>query len=242
MNTFARLSRLSTLLLVGVAAACSESTVGPDEADFDFAGDVALIVADAVAEDLAVMSTAVPGGLFASDAERTTTRTRTFFDASGAVMDRYDRELTASITTVTETTGSASRSELEMTLARTRTMTVSGLEGEETERTFNGSGTDDRTRVRTNDEIGTRSYVLSGTHTTTNVVRSVDRQANPWPLSGTIARSITVEVTNGPNGDETRSTNATLTFDGTQFAELNVDGEIFEIDLSKRGRSSVRRR
>jgi len=229
------------LLALGLAA-CDSSTAPAEE--FDFALDMALIAADAVTEDLGVMGLSVPSGIAGAEGsvERTVTRDRTFFDATGAEMDRYDPLLTASIVTVTETSGAASRGPLELTLERERTTTVTGLEGEETERTFNGSGSQSRTRVVTTDEFGTRSYDLSGTSATVDVIRAVDRIAQPWPLSGTITRSITVEITNGPNGDETRSTTITVTFNGTQFAEANVDGEIFEIDLDARDRNRVRRR
>lgn len=229
------------LLALGLAA-CDSSTA-PDE-EFDFALDMALIAADAVAEDLGVMGLSVPSGIAGVEAnvERTRTRERTFFDAGGAEMESYDPLLTASILTVTETSGTASRGPLELTLERERTMTVTGLEGEESERTFNGTGTDARTRVATTDEFGTRSYALSGTSSTVDVVRSVDRIAQPYPLSGSITRSVTVEITNGPNGDEIRSTTITITFNGTQFAEANVDGETFEVDLDARGRNRVRRR
>lgn len=228
-------------LTLGLAA-CDSSTA--PEAEFDFALDMALIAADAIAEDLDVMGVSVPSGLAGVEAavERTFTRDRTFFDADGAEMETYDALLTASIVTVSETSGTASRGALELTLDRERTMTVTGLEGEETERTFNGSGTDARTRVATTDEFGTRSYELSGTSSTADVIRSVDREAQPYPLSGRITRSTTVEITNGPDGDEVRTTEVTVTFNGTRFAEANVDGEIFEIDLDARGRDRVRRR
>ena len=227
---------------LAATAACSDDTAGPAAADFDFTGDMALVVADAVAEDLSVMNVPALGGPSPTESEFTRTRERTYFDADGAEMDRYDRLLTAAIRTVTETEGSASRGDVEITMARSRDMTVSGLEGEETERTWNGTGEDDRSRIRTSDTDGTRSYIVNGSTTTSDVVRAVDREAQPWPLSGTISRSLTVETTNGPNGDETRSVVATLTFDGTQFAELVVNGEVFEVDLAQRGRRGLRRR
>jgi len=233
---------IAGLALMSLGLAACDSSTAPAEETYDFTGDMALVVADAVAEDLAVMAVGMPGGPFASEAEFSRTRTRTFLDESGAEMDRYDALLTASINTLTETVGQGSRGDLVVTLSRLRDMTVSGLLGEETERVWNGTGTDDRSRVRTSDEEGTRSYVLTGSTTTTDVVRAVDREAQPWPLSGTIARAITVEVTNGPNGDETRTVDALLTFDGTQFVTLIVNGEEFEIDLAERGRGSVRRR
>jgi len=232
---------LLSALALGLTAC--ESSTAPEE-EFDFAFDMALIAADAIAEDLDIMGVSVPSGVAGIEAavERTFTRDRSFFDADGAEMETYDALLTASIVTVSETSGTASRGALELTLDRERTVTVTGLAGEETERTFNGSGSDARTRIATTDEFGTRSYELSGTSSTSDVIRSVDREAQPYPLSGSIARSVTVEITNGPNGDEIRSTEITVTFNGTRYAEANVDGEIFEIDLDARGRDRVRRR
>ncbi len=235
---------LAAFLMLGALAGCDD-TVGPEDSFAELNADLALFMADAVDEDLAVMALSVPagveGGPSLADVDRTTTRSRTFYDGSGAVMDSYDPLLTASITTVTETSGAISRSGLEMTLDRSRTMTVSGLEGEETERTWNGTGVDARTRIRTLDTGESRSYDFSGTSTTTDVVRSLDRDAHPWPLSGTITREVVVVILNGPNGDETRTRTVTVTFNGTQFAELVVDGEVFEIDLDQRGRTRVRR-
>lgn len=247
MNPTHRPFMAATALLTLGLAACDSSTA-PAEDTFDFTGDMALIVADAVAEDLAVMAISLPVGAAVSDAvaasaaDFSRTRTRTFFDETGGEMDRFDALLTASINTVTETSGEATRRDIEIMIARERDMTVSGLLGEEVERTWNGTGSQDRSRVRTSDEIGTRSYLLTGTSATTDVVRSLDREVQPWPLSGTIARSIVVEVTNGPNGDETRSVDATLTFNGTRFATLILNGETFEVDLAERGRPGVRRR
>jgi len=50
-------------------------------------------------------------------------------------------------------------------------------------------------------------------------------------------------VGNGPNGDETRVANITITFDGDETAIIVVNGEEREIDLTTReGRGPLRKR
>ena len=87
----------------------------------------------------------------------------------------------------------------------------------------------------------TRTYDMSGTLLVEDVVRGVPRADNPWPLSGTITRDLTIEVTNGPNGDETITRLVVTTFDGTRYATLTVDGAEYQVDLTQRGRDRVRR-
>ena len=71
----------------------------------------------------------------------------------------------------------------------------------------------------------------------------VPREDNPYPLSGTITRDMTAVIVNGPNGDETRTRHVIITFNGTQFPTMTVNGELFEVDLSTReGRHPLRRR
>jgi len=233
----------AAVLALAATTACSDDALGPDD-QIDITDDIALIAADATDEDLGLMAGMVPSGPgsgFGGFGDRTVTRSRTFFDADGAEMDAYDPLLTASIVTEMETSGDVSRGDLTLSIERSRLTTVSGLEGEETERTFDGTGTDSRTRVVTSDALGSRSFEFSGTLVIDGVVRAVDRENRPWPLAGTITRTMDITIVNGPNGDETRSTVVTVTFNGTQFATMTVDGETFEVDLAERGRDRMRR-
>lgn len=230
----------AVLALAGTTSACSDDSLGPDD-QIDITDDIALIAADATDEDLGLMGAMMPSGPGGGFGERTVTRSRTFFDTDGVEMAAYDPLLTASIVTEMETSGDVSRGDLTLSIDRSRTMTVSGLAGEETERTFDGTGTDSRTRVVTSDALGDRSFELSGSLVIDGVVRAVDRESRPWPLSGTITRTMDITILNGPNGDETRSSVVTITFNGTQFATMTVDGETFEVDLAQRGRDRMRR-
>ena len=120
---------------------------------------------------------------------------------------------------------------------------ITGLEGEETARTANGTGSSAVSRSRHSDQNGDRSYDMTGTTVISDVVHTVPRKENPYPLSGTITRDVIVLIVNGRNGDETRTRHVVITFNGTQFATMTVNGESFEVDLSTRhDRHPLRRR
>lgn len=238
---------LVALSLIALAA-CSE-TAGPDGSDSQVESlltlDVAMVSADAVIDDLAELQLAFVGGIGGAFAAPPPDRSRTvtFYDAAGNEQEAHDELTTASIHIVSELSGEMSRENWSGSISRTRDMTISGLEGDETSRTANGTGSSTVSRSRHSDEDGDRSYDMSGTSIITDVVHAVPRGENPYPLSGTVTRDVTVVVVNGPNGDETRTRSVVITFDGTQFAIMSVDGESFEVDLSVReGRHPLRHR
>lgn len=225
--------------LLGIAA-CSES---PQEAAPDLSLDlVAQVAADGAIDDLSYMNASHPAdaGLPGPDGQAPNGRRRpaardvTFFDENGARMEAYDSLLTASLAWSHTRTVEFSRGTTTGSSSRSRSMTVSGLLGIETERTHNGTGEESVSRVQVSDDAGTRSYAMQSTTSVDEVVHAVDREANPWPLSGSITRVMSVQVVNGPNGDANRSRSSTITFNGTQFATMVVDGETFEVDLAAR--------
>jgi hypothetical protein len=235
-------------LSVVTSAACSE-TAGPDGSDSQVESlltlGVAMVSGDAVIDDLAELQLAFVGGIGGAFAAPPTDRTRTvtFYDAAGNEQEAHDEVTTASIHIVSEFSGEMGRDSWSGSISRSRDMTISGLEGDETTRIANGSGSSTVSRSRHSDEDGDRSYDMSGTSLITDVVHGVPRDENPYPLSGTVTRDVGVVVVNGPNGDETRNKHVVITFDGTQFATMSVDGESFEVDLSTRdGRHPLRNR
>lgn len=239
--------RAAALVALVAVAACDEAGTEPQADDSVLNDDVALLAADAVQEDLDVMSSMLPAGVFGSPAASTVldfsrSRTIEYFDADGVEQESYDALETASIHSLLELSGSITRDGLEVSLDRTRDMWVTGLEGEETERTFNGTGSQDKSRMRVLDNEAVRTYDMSGTLLVTDVVRGVPRSENPWPLSGTITRNMTIEIVNGPDGDKTITRVVTITFNGTQFVTMMVNDVEYEIDLSKRGHDRIRRR
>ncbi len=162
------------------------------------------------------------------------TREVTFYDADGNTQAAYDSLSTASIHFVLDVGGDVTRGDWSASLERTRDMTVTGLEGHETTRTFNGSGTEAVSRSRTGSDGSESTFDMTGSFTYEDVVVPVPGSENRWPLSGTITRNMTVTVANGPNGDRTRTVTAVVTFDGTSTAKAVVNGETIEIDLTAR--------
>ena len=166
-----------------------------------------------------------------------------FYDASGTAQETFDDEQTASIRVKRVVDGSVDRDtdrgSINGTVHHDRDLTVSGLQGAETKRTWNGTGHSEIEHTRVNDDQGSRSYEMTADITVADVVvphpRNEDR--DPWPLSGTITTHVVGSVT---RGEETRTFERTvvITFDGTQYAKAVVNGTggsgEFTIDLANR--------
>ena len=228
-----------------VLAACSE-TVGPDGFEDSLTLDVAMIAADAAIDELGDIGLLFGRGAFPAPGEpstRTRTHTATFFDADGTEQATRDPLKTASIHLLIESTHEFSRDSWSATGTRSRDLWITGLEGEETSRTVNGTGSGSMTRSQHTDADGTRTYDMSSTSVIEDVVHPVPRTDDAWPLSGTITRNVTINIVDGPDGDVTKSRTVVITFNGTNLATMTVDGESFEVDLSTRsGRHPFRKR
>jgi len=225
-----------------IFSACSDTTTGPAGASDQLINfDVAMVAADGTLDYLAAIGDCGDGKRLPEGAERSCTVT--YFDAAGNEQAAYDEVTTASMRMVTEINGELEREGWSATVARSREMTISGLEGAETSRTVNGSGSQAITRSNHSDENGTRTYEMFGTSSIDNVVHGVPLEDNPYPLSGSITRDMTVTIIGGEDDGETRSRLAVITFNGTQFATVTVNGETYEIDLAAgRGRGPMRGR
>ena len=225
-------------------AACADASVGPEALDPSL-DVVAQTSADAALADLGFMRADI-GVLFASSTlgagpaaaapagPKSPRRNATFYDADGNVMEAYDSLLTASLSWSSSHERQMSRGAMSGSMAHEREMKVSGLLGIESERIHNGSGQDARQRLRVDDENGDRSYSMQSDVRIEGVVRPVDRDAQPWPLSGSITRTVQIDIVNGPEGDVSRNVVSVLTFDGSQFPTMLVNGEAFEVDLAAR--------
>lgn len=239
--------RAASLAALVALAACDDAGTDPALDTALLNDDVALLAADAMQEDLAVMTATVPAGAFGAPVaadimDYSRSRVVRYFDAEGVEQAAYDALTTDSIHTLLTVAGTVSRDGFEWSMERSRDMSVTGLAGEETERTWNGTGSDDRSRARVVDPDQTRTYDLTGTLLVENVVRGVPRIEHPWPLSGTITRNLTIEIVNGPDGDETITRTVIVTFNGTQYVTMTVNGEEYEVDLAALGREKVHRR
>jgi hypothetical protein len=243
---------LATTLVI---SACSDTT-GLDALDEALVLDMALVAADATLEDLAMwtqpmdfggapaLSAAAapgrPGGLGGISGEFSGTRSVTFFDAAGVEQGSYDDQTTASIRIVNDISGEVSRDDWTATIERMRDMTVTGLEGDESERIWNGSGTEEVSRSRVVDE-SERSHTSDGTFAYTDVVVPAPGSESRRPTSGTISRSMTVTVTRDGES-RTRSVEILITFNGGDVATILINGQEMEIDLGARdGRNPIRR-
>jgi hypothetical protein len=236
--------KLVTVSLIALAA-CGDKA-GPDlQLESLVTFDVAVVSADAVIADVAEQGHVfpLPDGIGIV----------TNYDALGNVQEAFDEVTTASIRIVREGIYEGGHAGWSGAVTRTRETTVTGLEGDETTRTVNGTGSSTVSRSSHSDENGDRSYNMTGTTVISDVVHAVPKEGNPYPLSGTITRDMTAVIVNGPNDDETHTRHVVITFNGTQLATLNVfygvqfatmaaNGELFEVDLSIRdGRRPLRR-
>ena len=233
----ARIGSLALLTTIALAA-CNDAN-GPSAEDLALNEAVAAVAADGAIEDVQQMffalgaEPALGASYDAAAPPRNFSRTVTFYDAGGLVMDAYNAETTASINIVVEMSGDVERDGWTASVLRSRDLTVSGLAGAETSRTWNGTGTGLVSRSQHSDEHGDRSYDMSSSVVIADVVRNLPRDLNPWPMSGTITRSVTVTITTA-DGVVTRERTAVLTFNGTQFVILLVNGEEYEVDLAAR--------
>ncbi len=237
----------SGALLLGLfaLAACTD-TVGPDTIEDTLTEDVAMIMADAVIDGFGDLGLLFGGGAALASggpSTRSGTHTATFYDTLGVEQDARDPLLTASIHLVIQSTHEFSRDSWSATGSRSRDLMITGLLGEETSRTVNGTGSSMVSRSRHTDDAGTRTYDMLSTSVIENVVHPVPRTDDAWPLTGTITRNVTATIVDGTDEPVTRNRTGVVTFNGTNLVTLTVDGEIFEIDLSTRSdRRPFRRR
>lgn len=170
----------------------------------------------------------------------TVTRSYAFWDANNVSQNAYDAQLTAKANIQTRIVGERSGESWSGSVDRSRDMTVTGLAGDETQRTWNGSGTSAVTRSRHNDSGDERSYDLNCTLTVTNAVVPVPRSDERFPLSGTITHHCVISFVGGPRDGQTAERTATVTFNGTATATVTVGDRTFDIDLRTRHRGPGR--
>ena len=242
--------RLAAIPLLVLAAACSSdgAPLAPSAADAAaINADVAVTSGASVASDVAVWmgnEAAVSGGFAGAgapsagtctrsgntttctggrDGALTVTRTVSFFDASGAAQQQYDASTTARIDFATQVSGTTSGAQSTNTISRARSMSVTGLAGSETQRTWNGTGTA-TTQSTFTAQAGTRTHQMVEDDTTTNVVWVVAPTRGAYPASGTIVRRIAVHTTftGQRSGTFNAERRVQVTFNGTAQVQLEV--------------------
>lgn len=177
-------------------------------------------------------ATVLPSGL-------TILRQYAFYDASGTAMEKFDAAQTAAIRVKRQVDGTLSREveggSITAEVHHARDMAVSGLQGDEQQRTWNGTGQSQIARTRISDANGTRHYEIKAGVAIASVVvpHRNNQDLDPWPLSGTITKQVTGTVT--VNGEtRTIERKVVITFNGTQFPTATVNGEPFTLDLATR--------
>lgn len=260
------LIRYGALTCAVILGACGKNSTGPDAATPLLTADLAVVAADAAGEDVDIMREPVvfptmapvfaPGNgefnpancAYNSGTQRlvcpphtrentlVVTRSYMFWDALNVVQQSYDPLLTAKANVQTEIQGTKTADHWSATIDRTRDLTVTGLVGAETQRTWNGTGSSRATRSRHTDG-GDRSYDITCSLTVSNVVVPVERNDERFPLSGTITRVCTITFDGGPRDGQTVTRTLVVTFTGNQTATLTIGDKTFDIDLKSRHRT-----
>ncbi len=166
----------------------------------------------------------------------TITRSYAFWDAANAVQQAFDALTTAKANIKTTVDGERTLPNWSATVHRSRDFTATGLAGEETQRTWNGTGESEVNHSRHTENGPERSYNIACDLTVTNVVVPVPHGEDSWPLSGSITRHCTVTFVGGPRDGQTVEKTATITFNGTQTVTVTIGGKTFDIDLRSRHR------
>lgn len=244
MKQLVRLAPLAAVLLVALIAGCSKSTA-PDMDPLSQATSVSLASA-AMGSDMQVADAVLHGGcnrvgfplripptgcpfdaatgwfICTSTGPGGITRTLQyqFQDAGGAAQPAFDDTLTASIRIQSSVTGTTRRHGRTRTVDDHRDLSVSGLAGQETTRTWNGTGSTSHS-----DSSGAGLRTVQSSTTVADVVIPTPFVQDSWPLSGTITTHL---VTSG-GVDVT----AALTFNGTRYASLTVNGTTTTVDLAR---------
>ena len=173
----------------------------------------------------------------------TVERRYAFYNAGGTAQETYDADLTASIRVQRVEDGSMDRDTDRGTMTGSihheRDLTVSGLAGAETQRTWNGTGHSEIQHTHVDDNEGSRAYEMTADVVVHDVIvpHPGEDDRDPWPLSGTITTHVVGTAT---RDGETKNFERTvvITFDGTQFAKAVVNGTggsgEFTIDLANR--------
>jgi hypothetical protein len=234
------------LVVAAVAVAGCDPGTGIDSVNDAMVAELAMVGADGAIEAVNTMrlpfgflhgavpslrpQPGIPGGHHGLGHEGSGTVVEAFFDAGGVEQTAYDSLTTERIEAETVVDGSVSRDDWTATVHRESSITVTGLAGTETQRTFDGSGSSEHSRSRTTSD-GNRSHRISESFTYEGVVVPVPGSTPRYPLAGTMRRSLHAVRTDGSTTTE-HDVEMTITFDGDATAVAVVNGETFEIDLS----------
>lgn len=155
------------------------------------------------------------------------------FFAGGAARSSYDAVATDSINFQWTLRGTVSGTPGTRWVNHARSLTVSGLAGTETQRSWSGTGQRTDSALVTSDSR-TRKTKFVGSNTVNQVVFRLPRSTYPYPQSGTITHDLTVtSVFEGASGNTSRTAtrHVVVTFDGTRTAKMLVGITQCTLDL-----------
>lgn len=167
----------------------------------------------------------------------TANRSYAYFDSAADAQSSYSGTTTASANFKWAIAGTITRERWSGSMSRERDITISGLLGANSTVTVNGTGAAERQRTRfLRDSTGpnglTREYNMEASVAIVNVITPALRMPDAWPASGTITRNYQVTRIDATNGSTVTTRNSVVTFNGTQFAALVVNGKAFTLDLA----------
>ena len=153
----------------------------------------------------------------------TITRSYQLFDASGNVQSQYDATTTDSVV-VTETgSGPISGPNITGTISQHWLLTLSGLDGAETSREWNGVGFDTTTATVT---ILGQSYnvTFAARDSVENVFVDIVPDSTAWPASGDFVRNVSAHLTSIGTTlkDSTIVRRMQVNFNGTAIVPLTT--------------------
>ena len=165
-------------------------------------------------------------------------RSYAYADGLGVAQDAYSATTTGSANFKWALSGTITKKRWTGSMSRERDLTISGLLGANTTVTINGTGATERQRTKFEKEdvdganAVEREYDIQGSTVIANVVTAAVRLPDAWPASGTITRNHTVTRTDARHGTRTSTRTSVVTFNGTQFVPLVVNGTNFTLDLA----------
>ncbi len=158
----------------------------------------------------------------------------TFYDADGVEQpEGFDEATTDAIHFVVDGEGTRERAFWTVTIERSRDMWLTELLTDAHH--LNGEGHSLVYRSGNPADGVERTFDMTVDVLWDDVVHLQPKADHPYPESGTITRDIFVEVTKDGEIIGGRDVTTVITFNGTQFVTMTVNGEEFEIDLAEGG-------
>jgi hypothetical protein len=163
-------------------------------------------------------------------------RSYAYADSAGVAQSAYSATTTAKANFKWSLAGTITKEKWSGSMSRDRDITISGLLGANSSIIVNGTGAAERQRTVFLSDSGsaaglTRTYDMESSLAIANVVTPAIALPDAYPASGTVTRTFKVTRTGALNGETVLTRNSVVTFNGTQFVLLVVNGKEFTLDL-----------